>query len=432
MGVDVEFPKRPGNENIPKFLHYVIVLPIKVILSSLPYKGRMKRLLRQMWHSFWNHCILILSLKQRRIYKEFNAFSIRLLNEKEKKCFIVESTISWQHALFQRPQQLSLALGELGHPVIYKNASIHGIIKVTDNVWAINDRHLMHHNNSVRILLSTCDYPDHLYRHDLPDDILVYDYIDHIDEKISGSYTSKLVINKNRMFAEADIVAASAKGLYDEAVASAKGRVILVPNGVDTRHYFSFARKAVPPPLIADFCTRYLKIVGYFGAIAPWLDYDLINALIDARKDLGFIFIGPDYDGHCMNKFIETDNLLLAGTVDYVILPEYAHWFDICWIPFEQGDIAKTTSPLKLFEYFALGKPVVVTSDLRECVVFSQVLQGHDATSFSQSFDKAFLLAKDSTAIENLKQLAIANSWLERARVLSLAVQELAESKCKT
>jgi glycosyltransferase involved in cell wall biosynthesis len=414
-----------------QFLRYMFVLPVKALLSPLPRKQQehIKRLLRSMWNSLWGY-VLLLFPEHRKALKEFKNFCIRLADDKEKKCFVFESSMPWQHALFQRPQHMALALGELGNPVVYKDHSLRSmnILWVAADVWIVNDN-ISINKNCVRILLSTYPYPERLLRRDSPDSVLVYDYIDHIDEKISGS-VSELVTIKKKMFAKADIIVASAQVLYDEAAASAKGRVVLVPNGVDTRYYFSFTRKPAPPPLIAGFCSRYPKIVGYFGAIAPWLDYELVNALIATRKDLGFIFIGPDYDGLCMNKIAKADNLLLTGGVDYAVLPEYATWFDICWIPFEQGDVAKSTSPLKLFEYFALGKPVVAASDLRECLAFPQVFQGHDVGSFSQSFDKAFFLAKDPATVESLKQLAVANSWRERALTLCSAVQEVIERKC--
>jgi len=417
--------------NSRRFPRGLFVWMIKTLISWLPYeqKESLKRRLRLIWQAVLDRCVWLLSPKQRRAYKEFNDF-VRLLNDKRKQYYMVESSMPWFHALFQRPQQLCLALGELGHPVIYKYPYLNGPTKASDNVWVADNNRRRIDSNRVRILLSTYRYPENICRPDSPEDILVYDYIDQIDEKISGSGCAALIAQKEKMFAEADIVTASAKILFDEAAAMAKGRVVSLPNGVDTRHYFSFSRRGAPPPPLAGFCSRYPKIVGYFGALAPWLDYGLINALINARKDLGFVFIGPGYCGrHSLDELIKADNLLLTGTVDYAILPEYASWFDVCWIPFEPGDIAKTTSPLKLFEYFALGKPVVATSDLRECAAFPQVLPGHDVSSFSQSFDKAFLLAKDPAAIEELKRLAVANSWLERARVLSSAVQEVAETK---
>jgi len=288
-----------------RLLRYVLVLPVKAIIYPLPQKQQehIKHLLRSMWNSFLGY-IMLLFPKHRKSVKEFNNFCIRLENDKEKKCFVFESSMPWYHSLFQRPQQMALAIGELGYPVIYKDNHHISLInmntsKITDNVWVVNNN-IPINKNYVRILLSTYYYSERLYQNDSPDSILVYDYIDHIDEKISCS-TAELVAIKEKMFAEADIIVASAKVLYDEAVASAKGRVVLVPNGVDTNHYFSFARKSAPPPLIAEFCSRYPKIVGYFGAMAPWLDYDLINALIAARKDLGFIFIGPDYT--CRESF---------------------------------------------------------------------------------------------------------------------------------
>lgn len=45
----------------------------------------------------------------------------------------------------------------------------------------------------------------------------------------------------------------------------------------------------------------------------------------------------------------------------YRELPAYLRFFDAAMIPFLVNDITNATSPLKLFEYMAGGKPVVVT-----------------------------------------------------------------------
>ena len=47
-----------------------------------------------------------------------------------------------------------------------------------------------------------------------------------------------------------------------------------------------------------------------------------------------------------------TENLFWVGLINHHDLPKHAVWFDVCLIPFEAGQIAKTTSPLKLYEYF--------------------------------------------------------------------------------
>ena len=44
-------------------------------------------------------------------------------------------------------------------------------------------------------------------------------------------------------------------------------------------------------------------VVGYYGAIATWLNYELINTLTKNRPDYNFVFIGSDFKGlHLIEK----------------------------------------------------------------------------------------------------------------------------------
>ena len=98
--------------------------------------------------------------------------------------------------------------------------------------------------------------------------------------------------------------------------------------------------------------------------------------------------------------------------------------FDVAIIPFRLGKIAQTTSPLKLFEYFALEKPVVVTSDMRECTVYSDVFVGSNTREFSQALDRALKVAGSDAYRQRLRELAKSNSWDDRARRLIAISQE--------
>ena len=45
----------------------------------------------------------------------------------------------------------------------------------------------------------------------------------------------------------------------------------------------------------------------------------------------------------------------------YADIPAYLYHFDACTIPFLINQVTKATDPVKLYEYFSLGKPVVAT-----------------------------------------------------------------------
>ena len=105
------------------------------------------------------------------------------------------------------------------------------------------------------------------------------------------------------------------------------------------------------------------------------------------------------------------------------VLPAYARQFDICFIPFAPGEIAKTTLPLKLFEYFALEKPVVVTSEMLECVAFKEVFSGDSASALSQAIDAAIQVKNDAGFKKRLAELAEENDWEARAKAMEFIFQ---------
>src|SRR5690606_14903228 len=118
-------------------------------------------------------------------------------------------------------------------------------------------------------------------------------------------------------------------------------KVVFVPNGVDCRHYHQDWSHIQLPEKYTQFLGRYERIVGYFGALAPWLWYELIAELAERLPEYGFVYIGPDYYGGS-EKLPQADNVLWLGPIEYAVLPAYAQHFDIAIIPFEAGEIART------------------------------------------------------------------------------------------
>ena len=107
-------------------------------------------------------------------------------------------------------------------------------------------------------------------------------------------------------------------------------------------------------------------------------------------------------------------NVLWLGPRDYETLPGYLASFDVATIPFAINAITLSTSPLKLFEYFAAGKPVVRTP-MPECEAFAEVEIARDAAAFSAALDAAVADGRDPAHVAKLRALAEANTWRARA-----------------
>jgi glycosyltransferase involved in cell wall biosynthesis len=112
------------------------------------------------------------------------------------------------------------------------------------------------------------------------------------------------------------------------------------------------------------------KVICFVGAFDPWHGIDtLITAtgiVIEKEPQTIFLMVG---DGIMMAPLSEKvkknsleDNFRFTGRIPYENVPPYINTSNICVIPFPRKNThLKDSSPLKLYEYLACGKPVVST-----------------------------------------------------------------------
>ena len=121
---------------------------------------------------------------------------------------------------------------------------------------------------------------------------------------------------------------------------------------------------------------------------------------------MDFIFVGP----------IRVKSLLLKkdkrfiGTVDYKTVLAYCNGFDVCLIPFRRGKFADTINPVKLYEYLALGKPVV-SYYMRELERYKDILYLADDKEGFLTYVERALNEKDHGIIKLRKDMARMNDW---------------------
>ena len=103
------------------------------------------------------------------------------------------------------------------------------------------------------------------------------------------------------------------------------------------------------------------------------------------------------------------------GPKPYQKLPFYLKIFDVATIPFKINNITLSTSPIKMFEYFAGGKPVV-TTPMPECMKYSPpVLIGETKEDYLKKLKQALKLKDKPSYIKQITELARQHTWQKRA-----------------
>jgi GT2 family glycosyltransferase/glycosyltransferase involved in cell wall biosynthesis len=336
-------------------------------------------------------------------------------------------SIGWGIHLVQRPHHLARAFARRGWVSIFdcSNAQdkINGFKEIEPNLFLFKGPVEVLAQISSPLLWA---FPYNYAQVDAyPTDArIVYDWID--DLSVFPYDRARLDSNHERALAEATVVASVARRLHAQALAR-RPDAILLPNGVE---YERFASDAAPPPAeiaTSKRCARAdARSQATTGALAEWFDYDLLDAVARRRPDWSFLLIGPMYDKSLQGRpMLKRENVRWIGPRDYHLLPGYLALFDVATIPFQINDITTATSPLKLYEYFAGGKPVV-TTPMPECQAYPEVSIARDAEEFSAALDRARERGKDPGFRERLRALARANSWEARVDSVLAALDEKA------
>ena len=166
-----------------------------------------------------------------------------------------------------------------------------------------------------------------------------------------------------------------------------------------------------------------LPVIGYHGALAKWIDYDLLKK-ISKTGDYFLLIIGQQYDDSLKKSgLLSSQNVFYAGPVDYDFLPQAAQAYDISIIPFEQSELSNCVSPIKLFEYMALGKPIVST-ETSEVLKYRSCLVSQTHDGFIKKLEYALQLKNELWYRKILNEEARCNSWNARAKQLLAFLKE--------
>ncbi len=316
--------------------------------------------------------------------------------------------------LVQRPQQLMQAFASLGVKVFYMNLATHtsskgGVTQPTNNLMVFNNVDPKIYLKQRPIFYFSSPAHVDLIPHYNPM-LVVFDYIDEPVEEFAS-----LAPYRRRALTSADLVITSSERLYRDGL-TINPNTILVPNACDFDHFARAQNRNLPIP--EDI--KHLKppIVGYHGAIATWLNFDLIVRTADSLPHGHVVMIGPYYN---IANVPKRPNLHWLGYKAFDRLPNYTQLFDAAMIPFRISRLTEAVNPIKMWEYMATGIPVVTTA-LPEASNIREIYYSANDEQFIANIRRA--LAEDPVQFRQARiSLARDNNWMARARQILQAME---------
>lgn len=333
---------------------------------------------------------------------------------------IYPPTIDWDQ-LHQRPQQLLKALSRLDAVAVFCNLNIHrqhasGLERLSDTLLLANDLPFSRtvawaraaYPNSPIIIYFT--YPPQIACiQSLQADCVIFDSVDEPAGEFAGwreGYAAAVRL--------AGATVASARSLADRACRYTHKPVCLIPNGCDFEHFAAASqRQTLRSPLFAG----NMPVIGYIGAIAPWLDWSLLNTMARCLPEYQFVFIGSPLLQYGVT--FANSNMHYLGHKKYEELPKYLSNFSFCLIPFKITEMTQGVNPVKFWEYLASGRPILSTA-LPE-------IPRRYATIIDETMFPGFIPTDDEAAGSARIEFACANSWHTRAMQLLSVIREQLE-----
>jgi glycosyltransferase involved in cell wall biosynthesis len=310
---------------------------------------------------------------------------------------------------FQKQEKKDLSL-QISHPNLTT-------FSLSDKRWQyfLSDTSPVHTHLACLVEFPSNDFLPIIHRIRDAHGIVAYDLMDDWDTSLGGQWYS--LESEKEIIQVSHTLIATVPSLAERLRRLSGRPVDMLPNAVN-RHLFNRER-TYPRP--ADFPSAEWSVV-YTGALwGEWFDWDLTVQVALQHPEAAVIVIG-DYGGQCKNP---PSNLYLPGLKPQRELPAYLAQADVAIIPWKINAITQATSPLKVYEYLAMGRPVVAP-DIEPLRGMPGVHLATDARGFNEK-----LVEARNTAFPHTQVAAFVeeNDWSARVNRLATIIDQVAKNK---
>jgi glycosyltransferase involved in cell wall biosynthesis len=208
---------------------------------------------------------------------------------------------------------------------------------------------------------------------------------------------------------QADLVLFSSEGLQERY--RGVRQALLVRNGVTASQFEPAPDPAGP------------LLAGYVGALDSWFDIEAIEQSAALNPQCRFLLAGR-VEFEAIRRLQALPNVELLGEIPYDRVPELLARLRVALIPFRINPLTLMTNPIKMYEYFSCGLPVVSTPIPDVQAMGDLVYLGSTPAEFARQVTLA-LEERDPSKRGRRCAIASRESWTGRARDISQAFQSL-------
>ena len=234
----------------------------------------------------------------------------------------------------------------------------------------------------------------------------------YYSDKYSDSYVLKTQESKeyisnldSYLYKKVDQIFCASTRICDYMKTKTDIPVSYLPHGVDVDFFLSAKKEEKIMPEIRNINK---PIIGYYGTLTVHSDWKLIEYCIKQRPKYNFVFIGRKEAD--LTEIEKLPNVFFLGKKPYSEIPYFGKEFDVCLSFWVRSEWIKNSSPLKLKEYMALGKPIVSTV-IEEIMQYADIIYiSENKFEFLENIDKAVSNGNDDRTQRGL-ELVKNESW---------------------
>lgn len=182
---------------------------------------------------------------------------------------------------------------------------------------------------------------------------VLYDVMDDYPRFFGLGQQQVLERMHRALLASADAITTSSQTLAETITPHTRVQPVVLQNGVATE-FIAACERAVPA---AELASHGRPIFGYVGVISRWFDFEAVRRLATAFPQGTVALVGP----------VEVPtpplpaNVVFLGRRAHPELPSLLAAFDVGLVPFLRSPAIDAVNPVKVYEYWAAGLPVLGT-----------------------------------------------------------------------